>query len=169
MTSKSEEKFFPDSVVSDLIDKKKVSSEKIKLEFSIIHGNPGNYYIEVKFYEKQPLDFISEEKPIFFEEKIIFEKFFVCDFYFGKQQNIDIIYHKDDTKTTYKTNLGFILGCFNCTLLLGIDGKTILAIKGERLPNNEDLLNIKISLVEDGHNSNYFVNKKNLLLNNMRK
>ena len=160
MTSKSDEKFFPVSVVSNLTDKKKVSSEKIKLEFSLLHADPGIYSIEVKLYDNQPLDFISEARQIFSEGQIDFEKFFVCDFYFGKQQIIEIIYHKNKSGLKFTIPLGYILGSLNSMLSILLEGKTILVVNGVRLPNNEDLLNVKISLVEDGHNSNYFVNRK---------
>ena len=160
MTSKSDEKFFPVSVVSNLTDKKKVSSEKIKLEFSLLHADPGIYSIEVKLYDNQPLDFISEARQIFSEGQIDFEKFFVCDFYFGKQQIIEIIYHKNKSGLKFTIPLGYILGSLNSMLSILLEGKTILVVNGVRLPNNEDLLNVKILLVEDGHNSNYFVNRK---------
>ena len=160
MTSKSDEKFFPISVVSNLTDKKKVSSEKIKLEFSLLHADPGIYSIEVKLYDNQPLDFISEARQIFSEGQIDFEKFFVCDFYFGKQQIIEIIYHKNKSGLKFTIPLGYILGSLNSMLSIHLEGKTILVVNGVRLPNNEDLLNVKTLLVEDGHNSNYFVNRK---------
>ena len=89
MTNFSEQIFFPPSVVTDLKDKTKALSEKIKLEFSLFHADPGVYFIEVKL-DNQPLDFTSEKRQIFSEGQIIFEKFFVYDFYFAKQQKIEI-------------------------------------------------------------------------------
>ena len=159
MTLLPEKKFFSPSVVSDLKDGKKALSEKIKLEFSILHADPGIYSIEVKLYDNQPFDFISEAIQIFSESQIIFEKFFVCDFYFGKQQIIEIIYHKNNSAIKFKIPLGYILGCLNCTLSISLGGKIILVVKGERLLNTDYLLNVKISLKERD-NSDYFVNRK---------
>ena len=158
MTNFSEQIFFPPSVVTDLKDKTKALSEKIKLEFSLFHADPGIYFIEVKL-DNQPLDFTSEKRQIFSEGQIIFEKFFVYDFYFAKQQKIEIIYHKNNSTIKITVPLGYILGCLNCKLAIPLGGKIILEVKGERLLNAEDLLNVKISLKER-LNPYYFTNKK---------
>ena len=68
----------------------KMDYEKIKLEFSILHAAGRMYSIQVKFYDKQVFDFISETKRIDSKQKIVFEKFYTCNFYFGKEQNIYI-------------------------------------------------------------------------------
>ena len=81
MTTVSGETYFPVSIISEVKEEKKSLSEKIKLEFSILHAEPKAYSIQVKLYDNQPLDFTLEIKQIFSEDKIIFEKFFVCDFY----------------------------------------------------------------------------------------
>ena len=158
MTNFSEQIFFPPSVVTDLKDKTRALSEKIKLEFSLFHADPGIYFIEVKL-DNQPLDFTSEKRQIFSEGQIIFEKFFVYDFYFAKPQKIEIIYHKNNSTIKITVPLGYILGCLNCKLAIPLGGKIILEVKGERLLNAEDLLNVKISLKER-LNPYYFTNKK---------
>ena len=147
MTNFSEQIFFPPSVITDLKDKTKAKSEKIKLEFSLFHADPGIYFIEVKL-DNQPLDFTSEKRQIFSEGQIIFEKFFVYDFYFAKPQKIEIIYHKNNSTIKITVPLGYILGCLNCKLAIPLGGKIILEVKGGRLLNAEDLLNVKISLKE---------------------
>ena len=159
MTLLTDEKYYPESFISDVKDDKKPLSEKIKLEFSLLHADPGSYSIEVKLYGQQAFDFYSEVKRCISGNKITFDKFFVCDFYFERQQNIHIILHKDNSAIKFKTTLGYILGCLNCELSINLGGNKMLVIKGEKLINDEDLLNVRISL-NDSNDPYYFVKNK---------
>ena len=69
MTTVSGETYFPVSIISEVKEEKKSLSEKIKLEFSILHAEPKAYSIQVKLYDNQPLDFTLEIKQIFSEDK----------------------------------------------------------------------------------------------------
>ena len=64
--------------------------EKIKLEFSIQNSTQAFYSISVKLFGEQNIDFSSENKQSFAENIMNFEKFFVCDYYFEKQQYLQI-------------------------------------------------------------------------------
>ena len=59
--------------------------EKIKLEFSILNPSEGSYSIQVKLYADQTIDFNSEMKEVHFEQKLVFDKFLLCDFFFERQ------------------------------------------------------------------------------------
>ena len=155
-------KYFNDCeplVPSKLTNTSRIQYEKIKLEFSILHANIGSYSIQAKLYDKQVFDFFSEEKKIHSKQKIIFDKFLICDFYFEKEQNFQIILFKNRKPFYIKTTLGAIIGAKNCTFINNYSGDESLIVKAEKLEKDEELLDIKFILK---HNSipNYFVNNE---------
>ena len=137
----------------------KMDYEKIKLEFSILHAAGRRYSIQVKFYDKQVFDFISETKRIDSKQKIVFEKFYTCNFYFGKEQNIQIIVYRNSTSYVIKTTLGHIIGSKDCNFTKNYYQDESLVIKAEKLEKDEDLLDVKLILTNES-DPTYFINNK---------
>ena len=137
-------------------------SEKIKLEFSIQNSTQAFYSISVKLFGEQNIDFSSENTQSFAENIMNFEKFFVCDYYFEKQQYLQIIINKNNNPiNNINTTLGCIIGSRYSTFMNKYQGNETLIIKGEKIGNNNDFLNIKLNLRENGYeHSNYFINNK---------
>ena len=137
-------------------------TQKLKLEFSILHANKGIYWIQAKLFEyvkHEFLGYISEIKRNNEKQKIVFEKFFNCNFYFGKEQELIIILSKNGNEIKIKTTIGEIVGSNNCTFCEKYFEDEELCIKAEKLGNEEDILNVNFSLK---HNSDkeYFINNK---------
>ena len=152
--------FFPDSLISDVKGNPKVNYEKIKLEFSILHANKGFYSFQIKLYDSQVIDFNSEVKEITSMQKIVFDKFFVCDYYSKKQQNIQITINKNNNpKKIIKTTLDKIINSLQNTFIGNLEGDESLVIKAEKLPKDEDILNLKITLKSD-LGPNFFIKNK---------
>ena len=152
--------FFPDSLISDVKGNPKVNYEKIKLEFSILHANKGFYSFQIKLYDSQVIDFNSEVKEITSMQKIVFDKFFVCDYYYEETQNIQITINKNSNpKKIIKTTLGQIMNSLNNTFIDNLEGDESLAIKAEKLPKDEDIMNLKITL-KSTTGPNFFINNK---------
>ena len=159
MSTLQSEKFFNDSEISNIKNSNKNLYEKVKLEFSILHPDEGSYSIQAKLYDNQVLDFTSEVKKSIAKQKIIFEKFFVCDFHFEKQQNLLITLNKNNNQIEINTTLGNIIGSLNGTFIKEIDKDQSLIIKVKKLGNDEDLLNIRINL-KNNSDQNFFINNK---------
>ena len=138
------------------------SIEKVKLEFSIQHSAQAFYSINVKLFGEQNIDFSSENKQSFTENLLIFEKFFICDYHFEKQQYLQIIINKNNSPIkNINTTLGCIIGSRYSTFMDKFQGDETLIVKGEKIGNNNDFINIKLSLREnDYEHSNYFINNK---------
>ena len=138
------------------------SGEKVKLEFSIQHSAQAFYSINVKLFGEQNIDFSSENKQSFTENLLIFEKFFICDYHFEKQQYLQIIINKNNSPIkNINTTLGCIIGSRYSTFMDKFQGDETLIVKGEKIGNNNDFINIKLSLREnDYEHSNYFINNK---------
>ena len=85
-------------------------SEKLKLTFTILNSNMSIYSIQAKLYGNQVLDFFSEKKEGKFQNQLTFDKFFICDFYFEKEQILEIILNKNNQKININIALGTILG-----------------------------------------------------------
>ena len=130
--------------------------EKIKLEFSIINSIKANYSINVILFDAQEIKFSSEIKNSHAEQEINFEKFFVCDYYFERQQNIQIIINKNNYPISINTTLGCIIGARRSTYVYKFDGNETLIIKGQKMGKNDDFLNVKFNLKDDSPQSNYF-------------
>ena len=138
------------------------SGEKVKLEFSIQHSAQAFYSINVKLFGEQNIDFSSENKQSFTENLLIFEKFFICDYHFEKQQYLQIIINKNNSPIkNINITLGCIIGSRYSTFMDKFQGDETLIVKGEKIGNNNDFINIKLSLRENGYeHSNYFINNK---------
>ena len=138
------------------------SREKVKLEFSIQHSAQAFYSINVKLFGEQNIDFSSENKQSFTENLLIFEKFFICDYHFEKQQYLQIIINKNNSPIkNINTTLGRIIGSRYSTFMDKFQGDETLIVKGEKIGNNNDFINIKLSLRENGYEHlNYFINNK---------
>ena len=159
MSTLQSEKFFNDSDISGIKNNESIQYEKIKLEFSILHAEEGSYSIQGKLYDGQVLDFTSEVKKSKSMQKLIFEKFFICDFHFEKQQNIQITINKNNTPIEINTTLGNIIGSINGTFTKNFVEDESLVIKAEKLGKDEDLLNIKITL-KNNSDPKFFINNK---------
>ena len=142
-------------------DKKTNVGEKIELAFSIENADEGSYSIQAKLYEDQVLDFFTELRPCYVKESFHFDKFFVCDFIFEKQQDIDITLIKNDKEIKLKTTLGGIIGSKNSTIKYKYSGNEILVIRAKKLGKYEDLLNVQFILREKNSvNNDYFLQNK---------
>ena len=135
--------------------------EKIKLEFSIINPGEGSYSIQAKLYAGQAVDFNSETKEGHFEQKLIFDKFLICDFFFERQQNLSIILKKNNSPININTTLGCIVGLNKCTFTHKYSPTESLMIKAEKMGINNDILKIRLCLKENNlENSKLFTYNK---------
>ena len=121
-------------------------NEKIKLTFSIINSQTSLYSIQAKLYGDQVLDFFSEKKQGNFQQQLPFEKFFICDFCFEKEQNLKIIVNKDNQKISTNVTLGYILGSSHFTYTYKLNDIESLMIKAERFGNYNYSLKFKFKL-----------------------
>ena len=137
-------------------------NEKVKLEFILENvGQPFSYFIQAKLFGSNISDYNSEQKLAHTNNKIIFENFFVCDYYFEKEQNIQIIIYKNEKPITINTTLGCIVGSRHNTFIRKYEGNETLVIKAEKMGKNDIFVNIKYEMKENGFdNSNYFINNK---------
>ena len=135
--------------------------EKVKLEFTIENSATANYSIYANLFDEQNINFSSENKESHSEPVIKFEKFLVCDYYFEKQQNLQITINKNNYPITINTTLGCIIGARHSTYINKYAGNETLIIKGEKMGQNDDFLDMKFVLKENGYDqSNYFFNNK---------
>ena len=135
--------------------------EKIKLEFTIQNSSNAFYSINVILFDEQNINFNSENKQSHAELSLKFEKFLVCDYYFEKQQNLQITINKNNQPININTTLGCIIGARHSTYTNKFLGNETLMIKGEKMGQNDDFLEVKFTLKENGNEySNYFLNNK---------
>ena len=139
----------------------KDSYQKIKFEFSIINASDASYIIEVKLFDDQLSDVISHRERARRNQTINFDTVFTCNFYFQKEQNLQITLNKNDVPIDINLTLGQIVGSQNCTYVCKISEgeKESLVIKAEKLGNEDDLLDVKLSLKNED-DPNYFENNK---------
>ena len=149
----------------------KKSGEKIKLEFSIINPSNAIYSIQAKLYDNQVLDYNSEVKTSNVINKLIFEKFLLCEFFFERQQNLIITLKKNNYQININTTLGSIIGINHCTFKHKINENEYLMIKAENVAQIDESLKIDFSLKEKNSSKNYFVENKYLFIitNNSQK
>ena len=149
----------------------KKSGEKIKLEFSIINPSNAIYLIQAKLYDNQVLDYNSEVKTSNVINKLIFEKFLLCEFFFERQQNLIITLKKNNYQININTTLGFIIGINHCTFKHKINENEYLMIKAENVAQIDESLKIDFSLKEKNSSKNFFVENKYLFIitNNSQK
>ena len=137
-------------------------SEKLKLTFTILNSNMSIYSIQAKLYGNQVLDFFSEKKEGKFQNQLTFDKFFICDFYFEKEQILEIILNKNNQKININVALGTILGSRQLTYIYKYDNNEAIMIKAEKFGNNNYSLKFKMQLRMNENNleqSNFFNNK----------
>ena len=149
----------------------KKSGEKIKLEFSIINPSNAIYLIQAKLYDNQVLDYNSEVKTSNVINKLIFEKFLLCEFFFERQQNLIITLKKNNYQININTTLGSIIGINHCTFKHKINENEYLMIKAENVAQIDESLKIDFSLKEKNSSKNFFVENKYLFIitNNSQK
>ena len=151
--------FFPESILSDKNRDPKYNYEKIKLEFSIIHAYIGTYSFQVKLYDSQVVDFVSEVKKIQSKQKVVFEKFFVCDYFKNNQQNIQITINKNNIPKIINTSLDDIINATNSTFVINLINDELFVVKAEKLGVDEGILNIFIT-IKNEQEPNYFIDNK---------
>ena len=136
--------------------------EKIKIEFAIQNSANGSYSIQAKLYEEQVIDFFSEIKESYVKQNLNFDKFFVCDFIFGKEQNIKITLKKNNKEIKLITTLGRIVSSKNSTVVYKYAGDELLIIKAKKKGKYEDLLDVKFQIIlkENNLQQYYFSNNK---------
>ena len=135
--------------------------EKVKLEFAIENSSKANYSIKATLFDEQNINFNSENIESHADFSLKFEKFLVCDYYFEKQQNIQITINKNNQPININTTLGCIIGARHSTYTNKFSGNETLIVKGEKMGQNDDFLEVKFCLKEnDQEHTNYFLNNK---------
>lgn len=132
------------------VDSIKNLNQKLRLTFSLKNCKNGyNYSINALLLEAEKNNFSTEEKKAQ-DNEISFENFYVCDYYFETQQNIQITIFRDDTVVnTFITALGYIIGSQNNTLVKIIESKEILNIKSEKLGIDKSYAKINIEIKQE--------------------
>ena len=157
-------KNFPDIEVMVNHNKTKDSEdnyEQIKLEFSINNKkDEANYLIEIKLFDGQLFDFISNVSRAFPNQIVNFNKFFTCKFYFQKEQELQITLKKNNIPIEIKTTISQIVGSkdFIFKYIFSEDGDELI-IKAEKLEKEDDLLDVKLSLENKSAPYYFFKNK----------
>ena len=153
----------------DLSDMKKVDNdgleslnEKVKLEFILNNIKDDSIYsINAKLLDRNVSEYFSEQKQAPTTQEIIFENFFICDYFFEKEQKIQITINKQTKPIIVNTTLGSIVGARYCTFIKKYYGEETLVIRAEKMGKNDTIANIKLSMKENGKDhSNYFINNK---------
>ena len=152
----------------DFLNKNKVSNgnieslnEKIILEFSLQNVKDGDEYsINAYLLDKNITDYNSEQKISYTDNNIIFEKFFICDYYFEKEQKLEIKINKNKSVFSINTTLGCIIGSRNCTFIKKYEEQETLIVKAEKMGKNDTIADIKFLIKKNGKDSNYFENNK---------
>ena len=136
-------------------------TEKIKLEFSLRNCSSGKIYsINTFFLEDDKNSFTSDEKKPNNSE-INFDKMFICDYYFEKEQNMQIIMFKeDDPPVTIVTNLAEIVGSKYSVYTKQMESKEMLIIKAVKLGTGKSYVDINISIKNNNPNDNYLTKNK---------
>ena len=136
-------------------------NEKMKLEFSIKNAKEGKKYsISAHLLDRKMEDFNSEEKKAHTDNSISFEQFYVCDYYFEKEQKIQIKINRNKSPITVNTSLGAIIGSRQSTFIQKYDGEETLIIKADKMGKSDSLINIKFVIKENGEDSDYFKDNK---------
>ena len=136
--------------------------EKIKLEF-FLQNVKGIYSIRANLLDNKLNGYDSEQKKSQSNNTIAFENFFVCDYFFEREQKIKIIIYKKKLTYFVETTLGCIIGSRNSTFSKQYEGNETLVIKAEKMGRNDTCVDFKFSLKENGMNTYYFVNNKKII------
>ena len=129
--------------------------EKIKLEF-FLQNVKGVYSIRANLLDNKLNGYDSEQKKSQSNNTIAFENFFVCDYFFEREQKINVIIYRKNQTFFVETTLGCIIGSRDSTFSRQYDGKETLVIKAEKMGMNDTCVDFKLSLKENGMDSNYF-------------
>ena len=157
-------KNFPD--IEEMVGHNKMKDskdnyEQIKLEFSINNKkDEARYLIEIKLFDGQLFDFISDVKRAYPNQIKNFDKFFTCKFYFQKEQELQITLKKENIPFEINTTISQIVGSkdFIFKYIFSEDGDELI-IKAEKLEKEDDLLDIKLSLENKDDPYYFFKNK----------
>ena len=139
--------------------------EKIKLEFSV-ENSTGKlmgqvYSIQAKLYANQVYKFYSELKPSPPYGNLTFESFFICDFFFEKEQNLQIILNiNNNQQIPINKTLGCIVGSANSTHRHEYTKNEFLIIKSKKIGEIVDVLNLNFYFKQVNIDKNFFVNNK---------
>ena len=152
---------------ADSLEKKNIGendieslNEKIKLEFYLQNVVDGyTYSINAYLLDRNGNCFISEQKQSHTTNNINFEKFYICDYFFEKEQKIKIIINKNNQQIQVDTTLGCIVGSRYCTFARKYDGNEVLIIRAEKMGKSDSYVDIKFSFKEKDY-SNFFMNNK---------
>ena len=139
------------------LDSLKDINQKLRLTFSLNNCKDGcSYSVNALLLETEKNNFSTEEKKAQ-DDEVSFENFYVCDYYFESQQNIQITIFRDDTIIyTFTTALGYIIGSKNNTLVKKIENQEILNIKSEKLGTDKSYVKINIEIKQENNDENYF-------------
>ena len=156
---------------ADTLEKKNIGendieslNEKIKLEFSLQNVKDGyTYNINAYLLDRNGNCFISEQKQSHTNNNINFEQFYICDYFFEKEQKIKIIINKNSQQIQIETTLGCIVGSRYCTFVRRYVENEVLVIKAEKMGKSDSFVNIKFSFKEKEY-SNFFMNNKIIYL-----
>jgi len=136
-------------------------NEKIKLNFYLQNTQKGNTYsIDISLIDGKKIKFNSENKKSQQNGNIIFDKFYVCDYFFEREQKIQIIINKNNSPIKIDTTLGCIVGSRFSTFIKKYFQEESLIVKAEKIGKNNAVINLKFSLKMDENNSNYFSKHK---------
>ena len=140
-------------------------NEKLKLNFYLQNTQKGNTYsISINLIDGKKIKFNSENKKSQQNGKIIFDKFYVCDYFFEREQKIQIIINKNNSQMKIDTTLGCIVGSRFSTFITKYFKEESLIVKAEKIGKNNAVINLKFYLKMDEKNSNYFSKHKLIYL-----
>lgn len=140
-------------------------NEKIKLNFYLQNAKKGNIYsINISLIDGKKINFNSENKKSPQNGNIVFDKFYVCDYFFEREQKIQIIIKKNNSPIKVETTLGCIVGARFSTFIYNFFQDEKLIVKAEKIGKNNAVINLKFTLEMEQKNSNYFSKHKLIYL-----
>ena len=132
----------------------------IRLEFFLKNCNSDfKYSINAFLLDQKGEKFSSEEKEPNEDMEIKFENFFVCEYYFEKEQNIQIILYRDNTPINIQTTLGYISGSRFGTYTKTLETNEMLFIRAQKLGKGNSQINVNIKLLCDNNEEKKFFKK----------
>ena len=102
-------RYFNDALIgSNMIDKN-ITTEKVRLIFSLDNcSKGGSYYIQARILDS-PLDSFQSELIKNQSSEITFENFYICDYIFECEQKLKITIFKNNSQFVVYTNLASIV------------------------------------------------------------
>ena len=143
--------------------------EKIKLEFSLKNcSSKTKYNINAVLLEKEDKDFNTEEK-IPNNNELTFDNVFICDYYFEREQKIQIIiYNEDSPPVTVMTTLAEIVASKHSLFVKQFENKEKLIVRAEKLGTGKSYINIKINIKINDPSSDYLIKNKLIFILNCK-